>query len=76
MRHLMDSLWLGELLICPHLTGSELPLLWDADFMYGPKDADGEDSFVLCEINVSCVSPYPEWANEPMARHLKTLLLK
>ena len=76
MRHLMDSLWLGELLTCLQLTGSELPLLWDADFMYGPKDADGEDNFVLCEINVSCVSPYPEWANEPMARHLKTLLLK
>ncbi len=75
-RNLMDTVWLGELLTCLHLTSSGLPLLWDADFMFGPKDGNGEDTYVLCEINVSCVSPYPEWANEPMARHLRTLLGK
>lgn len=39
-----------------------LPLLWDCDFLLGPKTADGEDGYVLCEINVSSVSPYPEAA--------------
>jgi len=24
--------------------------------MYGPKDAAGEDTYVLCEINISSVS--------------------
>ena len=76
IRQLMDSLWLDELLKCLQVMKTELPLLWDADFMFGPKDDHGEDTFVLCEINVSCVSPYPEWANEPMARHLNEMLRK
>jgi hypothetical protein len=40
----------------------ELPALWDADFLYGPKTADGCDTYVLCEINISAVSPYPDSA--------------
>lgn len=42
-------------------TGS-LPILWDCDFLLGPKDVTGEDTYVLCEINVSSVSPFPESA--------------
>ena len=45
-----------------------LPMLWDCDFMLGPKDEAGNDSYVLCEINVSSVSPFPESALEPLAR--------
>jgi len=37
----------------------ELPLLWDCDFLLGPADHDGHDTYVLCEINVSSVAPYP-----------------
>jgi hypothetical protein len=37
-----------------------LPVLWDCDFLLGPKGARGEDTYVLCEINVSSVAPYPE----------------
>jgi hypothetical protein len=40
----------------------DLPILWDCDFLLGPKRTDGEDSYVLCEINVSSVAPYPESA--------------
>jgi Domain of unknown function (DUF6815) len=42
-------------------TGS-LPVLWDADFLLGPKTESGEDTHVLCEINVSSVAPFPESA--------------
>ena len=42
-------------------TGS-LPVLWDCDFLLGPKSASGEDTYMLCEINVSSVAPYPESA--------------
>jgi hypothetical protein len=41
------------------ISDSALPALWDADFLFGPKTADGSDSFVLCEINASCVTPFP-----------------
>ncbi len=45
-----------------------LPVLWDCDFLLGRKTASGADTYVLCEINASSVSPYPESANVPMAR--------
>jgi hypothetical protein len=42
-------------------TGS-LPILWDCDFLLGARDENGEDTYVLCEINVSSVAPYPDSA--------------
>ncbi|MFL5251931.1 MAG: Cj0069 family protein [Rhodopila sp.] len=39
-----------------------LPVIWDADFLYGPRDAGGQDTYALCEINVSSVFPFPEAA--------------
>ncbi len=44
-----------------------LPVIWDADFLYGPRDQFGNDTFVLCEINVSAVWPFPEQAVEKLA---------
>ena len=40
----------------------DLPILWDCDFLLGSKRDSGEDRYVLCEINVSSVAPYPESA--------------
>lgn len=45
-----------------------LPVLWDCDFLLGPKTASGADTYVLCEINASSVSPFPESAIVPLAR--------
>jgi hypothetical protein len=42
--------------------------LWDADFLYGPRTASGDDTYVLCEINVSSVIPFPEQAPAAVAR--------
>ena len=36
-----------------------LPILWDCDFLFGPKNASGEDTYVLCEINASSIAPFP-----------------
>jgi len=46
---------------------AELPVLWDCDFMLGPKNAAGQDTYVLCEINISSVSPFPDSALAPLA---------
>jgi len=40
----------------------------DADFLYGPRDAAGQDTYVLCEINASSVFPFPEQAPSEIAR--------
>ena len=45
-----------------------LAVIWDIDFLYGPKTADGEDTYVLCEINVSSVFPIPDQAPAEIAR--------
>jgi len=44
----------------------ELPLLWDCDFLHGDPAGDGVERYVLCEINVSSVSPFPDSAIEPL----------
>ena len=45
-------------------------MIWDADFMLGPPDANGTDSYVLGEINVSSVFPMPEGARLEIARRV------
>lgn len=39
-----------------------LPILWDCDFLFGPKGGDGEDTFALCESNFPSVATDPESA--------------
>ncbi len=46
----------------------QLPVLWDCDFLLGPRNNAGDDSYVLCEINASSVAPFPDSAVEPVAR--------
>jgi hypothetical protein len=43
-----------------------LPLLWDADFLLGERRPGADEKYVLCEINVSSVSPFPESAIAPL----------
>ena len=45
-----------------------LPIIWDADFLYGPRTEAGEDTYVLCEINVSSVFAIPDDAPAAIAR--------
>ena len=67
LKRKMEIEWVPEMLECLGMGEDDLPLLWDADFMYGPRNSSGEDSYVLCEINVSSVYPYPESAIVPLA---------
>jgi len=47
---------------------AELPVIWDADFLYGPRDVAGKDSYVLCEINVSSCFAIPDEAPAAIAK--------
>src|SRR5262249_612843 len=51
LRTRTESEWVPQLQQLLGLEKSSLPVIWDADFLYGPKDRAGHDSFVLCEIN-------------------------
>jgi hypothetical protein len=71
LRRNMEAEWTPALQALLAIDTVDLPVLWDADFLYGPKTAQGEDSFVLCEINVSCVTPYPLTAARTIAAAAK-----
>lgn len=68
LRRAMEETWLPSMLGILDLSPAALPAIWDADFLLGPADAAGEDTYVLCEINVSSVLPFPDIAAASIAR--------
>jgi hypothetical protein len=68
LRNTMEREWVPAMQRLLEIDTAQLPALWDADFLYGPKTADGADSYVLCEINVSAVAPFPDSAAPKVAR--------
>ncbi len=76
LRCKMDDEWTPGMMQLLGIARDELPIIWDADFLYGPRTAAGDDTFVLCEINVSSVMPIPEQAPAEIARLAKERLLR
>ncbi|MGZ5924585.1 MAG: Cj0069 family protein [Rhizomicrobium sp.] len=70
LRHNLEQEWTPQMLRILALDPQNLPALWDADFLFGPKLPNGEDTFVLCEINASCITPFPPSAPERIADHV------
>jgi hypothetical protein len=62
LRRHLEVEWID--LLCKRLDISRyaLPLLWDTDFFLGQRSAETVEQYVLCEINVSSVSPFPDSA--------------
>jgi hypothetical protein len=67
LRRLMEDEWTPQLISMLDIARRDLPMIWDADFMLGPRAADGTDSYVLGEINVSSVFPIPDEAPAEIA---------
>jgi hypothetical protein len=70
LRRLMEEEWTPQLISLLDIPRHDLPMIWDADFMIGPVRADGTDSYVLGEINVSSVFPIPDEAPAEIARRV------
>jgi hypothetical protein len=70
LRRLMEDAWTPQLTALLDIAPRDLPMIWDADFMLGPPNADGSDSYVLGEINVSSVFPLPDTAPTEIARRV------
>lgn len=71
LKRELETVWLPQLMDLFQLSPAELPALWDCDFLLGEKTPDGADRYVLCEINVSSVSPFPESLLVPLARAVR-----
>jgi glycerol kinase len=63
----MEEEWTPQMMQVLGIDSASLPIIWDADFLYGPRTASGEDSYVLCEINVSSVFAIPDQAPAAIA---------
>jgi hypothetical protein len=68
LRAKMEAEWTPQMMLVLGINPGSLPIIWDADFLYGPRTASGEDSYVLCEINVSSVFAIPDQAPAAIAR--------
>ena len=66
LRQNLERQWVGMLCKRLGIDRTELPLLWDADFLLGSRAVGAAERHVLCEINVSSVSPFPESAIQPL----------
>ena len=76
MRRLLEGDWLARMQQTLDIDTASLPVIWDADFLLGPRTPDGVDTYVLCEINVSSVFPIPDEAPAPIAAAARTRVLE
>ena len=76
LRRKMDEEWIPRMMELLNMQRADLPIIWDADFLYGPRTASREDTYVLCEINVSAVSPIPDEAPAAIAELVQQRLLE
>jgi hypothetical protein len=66
LKRRLETQWLPALQRDLALPRDRLPLLWDCDFLYGERGPGEPERYVLCEINVSSVAPFPDSAIEPL----------
>ena len=68
LRRQVEADWVPGLQAATGISRDSLPVLWDADFLFGPKLPEGHDSYLLCEINACSVTPFPPEAVPLLAR--------
>lgn len=76
LRVKVETEWVPEMRRILGLDRHSLPVIWDADFLHGAKTPAGDDSFVLSEINVSAVWPYPPQATTRLVEAATARLLE
>lgn len=68
LRRRLEEEWVPGLCRLVGLEPEDLPVLWDIDLLGADPDRGGSDErAVLCEINVSCVTPFPPAAPAALA---------
>jgi hypothetical protein len=76
LRAKMELEWTPQMMDVLQVDIASLPIIWDADFLHGPRNESGEDTYVLCEINVSSVFAIPDQAPAAIARLVNDRLRK
>jgi hypothetical protein len=76
LRRSMEQEWTPQMMQTLRIDERSLPVIWDADFLFGPRDAAGADTYVLCEINASSCFAIPDEAPAAIARTVRDRLAK
>jgi hypothetical protein len=72
LKERLESEWVTLLRERVGVARDRLPLLWDCDFMLGERTAETQgERFVLCEVNVSSVSPFPPSSIAPLVEAVR-----
>jgi hypothetical protein len=74
LKQRLETGWIEQLRLQVGLAREQLPLLWDCDFMLGESAPGDEQAYVLCEVNVSSVSPFPPSSIAPLVDAVKARL--
>ncbi|MDP9262179.1 MAG: hypothetical protein M3O89_09425, partial [Actinomycetota bacterium] len=64
----MEGEWVPQMMDLLDLDAASMPVIWDADFLYGQRTASGDDTYLLCEINASSTFAFPEHAMPAVAQ--------
>ncbi|MGE5107839.1 MAG: Cj0069 family protein [Sphingobacteriales bacterium] len=60
LKTIMEDEWVPQLQNRLSINHNRMPVIWDADFFINkPNSENVAGKYTLCEINVSCVSPFP-----------------
>jgi hypothetical protein len=68
LRRQMEDEWTPQMMELLAINEASLPVIWDADFLFGPRNPAGADTYVLCEINASSCFAIPDEAPAAIAR--------
>jgi hypothetical protein len=61
LKNIMENDWVPQLQQITGIKNEMLPVIWDADFFINDVNTENTvKKYSLCEINTSCVSPFPE----------------
>jgi len=71
LRESMHKDWIPGMKQLLGIETCSLPALWDADFLVRGRASVGRSAYALCEINVSCVSPFPDVAPIEIAQGVR-----
>lgn len=74
LRRRLETEWVSRLCERVGVERGGIPLLWDADFLLGERAGSDAEHYVLCEVNVSSVAPFPDSAIGPLVRAIGDLL--
>ncbi len=76
LRMCLETGWLEMLRARVGLPHDRWPFLWDCDFMFGERTSPAVERYVLCEINVSSVAPFPPSAIAPLVSAVQSRLAR